>query len=489
MAIDISAVARVVGVDTQFTDFRAGQAQFLPQRVAIFAQGNDGAVYPTTKRQITSAFEAGQLYGHGSQVHLIARQLLPANGVGVGSVPVTVYPLETPSGGAAATGKITPAAAPTGAGMARVFVGGALTPTVSFNAGQTVSEVCTAIADAINGVTWAPVTATATATDVNLTAKWSGDAGNGIKIVADETGSAAVDLAVTDMAGGTGIAAVTDAIERVGAVWETLAINSQPVTDGATLDEFEQFGEGRWGAITKKPLVVFTGSNSADLNTLTAITDSRKSDRTNSIIPAPGSPELPFVIAARAVSRVATVAQNNPAKDYARQTLAGLIPGEDGQQWNYPQRDTAVKSGLSTTDLRNGVTELSDTVTCYHPEGIDEPGYRYVNDIVKLQNVIYNIELKFASERWDGAPLILDDQPTVNPDAKRPKDAIAEMYGVIDGLAAEAVITDPEFSKANTTAGVSAQNPKRLDVETSVKLSGNANIINVGLNFGFYFGG
>ena len=43
-------------------------------------------------------------------------------------------------------------------------------------------------------------------------------------------------------------------------------------------------------------------------------------------------------------------------------------------------------------------------------------------------------------------------------------------------------------AKAATTASINATNPKRLDVSTTVQLSGNTNILSVDLNFGFFFG-
>ena len=58
---------------------------------------------------------------------------------------------------------------------------------------------------------------------------------------------------------------------------------------------------------------------------------------------------------------------------------------------------------------------------------------------------------------------------------------------MIDGLAENAIISDPEYSKAHTQAVINAQNPKRLDIMVPVKLSGNSNIISIDLNFGFYF--
>ena len=124
----------------------------------------------------------------------------------------------------------------------------------------------------------------------------------------------------------------------------------------------------------------------------------------------------------------------------------------------------------------------------YHPTGDETPAYRFVVDIVKLQTTIFNLDLIFANAEWDGAPLIPDDQPTVNRSAKKPKTAVAAVSAMLDSLGLNAIISDPDTAKANTFAEIDASNPKRLNVETTVQLSGNTNIISVDLNFGFFFG-
>jgi phage tail sheath gpL-like len=71
--IDASAVARVVGIDTVYKDLRAGGVLFLPQRIAVFAQGSSASVFSTDKFQVTSAPQAGAKYGYGSPIHLVCR--------------------------------------------------------------------------------------------------------------------------------------------------------------------------------------------------------------------------------------------------------------------------------------------------------------------------------------------------------------------------------------------------------------------------------
>ena len=204
---------------------------------------------------------------------------------------------------------------------------------------------------------------------------------------------------------------------------------------------------------------------------------------------APGSSDLPFVVAARQLARIVKLANNNPPHDYGSQDATGLTPGTDAQQWTYAQRDVAVKAGSSTIEVKDGVINISDVITFYHPSGDPLPAYRFVVDVVKLMNVIFNTKLIFETDEWDGSPLIPDGQPTINPAAKKPSTAKAAVASMLDGLALNAIISDPETAKKSITAIINSGNPKRLDIVFTVQLSGNTNIISNDLNFGFFFGG
>lgn len=487
-AVDASAVARVVGIKTQFTRTNVGGVINLPQRVAVIGQGASASTYPTDKVQVTSANEVGTLFGFGSPVHLAAQQLLPANGDGVGSVPVTIYPMVDDGAGVAAVGDITPTGTATKAGTFRVNISEVLSAQFTVAVGDAPAAVITKIISAVNGVLGMPVIAANGTTKVNLTAKWKGASGNAVNVTLVGPTDTGVTFAITQPTSGAGNPDVQDALDQVGLVWETMVLNCLDIDDSVALDAYQTFGEGRWGALVRKPLVVFTGHDKASPNAILAITDTRKDDRINVALANPGSNNLPFVSAAGQLARIVKVANNNPARDYGSQTADYLVPGPDGSQWTYPQRDQAVKGGASTVEVKDGVVNVADVVTMYHPTGEEPPAYRYVCDIVKLQNIIFNVDLQFNNADWDGAPLIPDDQPTVNPDAKKPKNVRAVLDALADNLGLNAIISDPAYTKTNRQCEIDSQNPKRLNTVFPVKVSGNVNIHSIDLNFGFYFG-
>ena len=337
-AITQSAVARNVGIQTIFKDLRAGRVQFLPQRIAVVGQGSTASTYSTTKAEVTSQQEVGETYGFGSPLHLVARELFPANGDGVGTIPVTVYPLDDDGSGVVATGDITPSGAATEANAFTVKVNEIESEPFSVANGDSVATIVTAMTAAINAVLEMPVIAADNTTDVQITSKWKGTSANDLYIeIVGPTDD--VTYTITQPVGGLVNPDVDDSLNQIGDVWETLVINCLEIGDTTNIDKYNTFGEGRWGAITRKPLVVFTGNGEADLATAYAVPDARPLDRTNCMIACPGSNNLPCVIAAAAVNRIAVRADNDPAYDYASQGLPTLTPGTDAQQWTYTHLD------------------------------------------------------------------------------------------------------------------------------------------------------
>jgi phage tail sheath gpL-like len=488
MSVDATAVARVIGITTNFRNLRAGRVLYLPQHVGIVAQGSSDATYSLDKFQATSAGEVGNRLGFGSPAHLIAEQLFPANGDGVGTVTVTVHPLEDGYEAVAASGQVVASGSQTEASAYRARISGKLSAPFVIPVGATAAAIHTAMTTAINAVPSMPVTATDNGTSVGLTAKAAGEYGNDIVIEIIGDASLGTTFAITQPTGGLVNPAVTPALEQIGNVWESMLINGLNYDDTDALDEYQTFGVGRLGTLVKKRLVVFSGCTEADRATASTVAATRTTDRINCQINAPGSPNLPFVVAARAVARIARLANNNPPHDYGSQRLTGIIPGADSVQWDYVQRDVAVKSGVSTSEVRDGVVTLGDVVTYYRPLGEDPPADRYVVDIVKLQNIVFNFDLEFNQPAYDGAPLIPDDQPTVNRDAKKPSMIKGAAARIADNLGLEAIISNPAGAKETMTVLIDSQNPKRWNLRATFQLAGNSNIGDIDLGYGFYFG-
>jgi phage tail sheath gpL-like len=201
------------------------------------------------------------------------------------------------------------------------------------------------------------------------------------------------------------------------------------------------------------------------------------------------SRELPFVIAAKGlINDIMTTANKNPPQGY-KGLLTGLHTGDDDEQENYSQRTASVRKG-SSTNIKNGsVAELNDIITFWHPESEGNfPSKRYVCDMVKLQNIVFNVRLIMESDELKGAPLVTDDTVTTNPTAVAPKMIKTSFYNLADSLALKAMLATSEFTKKNMTVKIDSENPKRVNVVFPVKLSGNVEISSTDVYFGFYLG-
>lgn len=150
----------------------------------------------------------------------------------------------------------------------------------------------------------------------------------------------------------------------------------------------------------------------------------------------------------------------------------------------------SVAKGASTNIKTGSVAELNDIITMYHPVSEGKfPSRRYVVDIIKLMNIIYNMRLILESDEKKGAPLIEDNTVTSNPAAVQPKMVKAELLILAKTLADKAIIQDTEFTKDGLKAEIDSENPKRLNVTFPVKLSGNVEVCSGDIYYGFYLGG
>jgi phage tail sheath gpL-like len=409
---------------------------------------------------------------------------LPAIGA-VAEFPVTIIPLKKAAQAvpAAATLGATGIATANGSGV--IYIGG-IAAEFPVLKDKTAAQVLEDVKTAINGVLSMPVIVGDVAADtINLTAKWSGDIGNLIKveIIVNAPG---IVFATANLTGGALDPDVAPALEKIGIAWETFILNTFSYKNAARLDKFQQFVEGRWGALEKKPLLVAHGCTD-DLETRKAVSSLRENDYANFLIVSVGSRELPFVVAAKGLmSDIITTANKNPPQNY-KGRLTGLHTGADDEQETVMQRNASIMAGASNNIKSGNIAELNDIVTFYHPiaEG-KYPSKRYVVDIVKLQNIVYNVRLIMEQDSLKGAPLVPDADIVTNPAAIQPK-AIKTMFiNLADSLALAAIISDAKFTKKNLKVNIDSENPKRVNVVFPVKLSGNIEVSSTDIYFGFY---
>lgn len=488
MSVSASAISRVTGVRVSYKNFNAGAAQMLSQRLAVIGVGNHGVTYGTEKYECEgTAAEIGERYGYGSPLHLAARQLFPATGKSA-SFPVTFYPLAEADSAVQATGSIGCTGTATELGSGTVVIGG-VKAQFAVSKGAAAAVVLASVKDAINSVLEMPVIAGEISDgELTITAKAAGTVGNNIQlaVVANVAG---LVFSTSEMENGAIDPDINTALVKVGEVWETAFLCCFNYNDAEKLEKAFVFVEDRWSDLVKKPCLFFWGCNDG-YAARTAVTDIRPTDYANVLVTSVASPELPWVIVARAmVNDILTTADSNPACGYKGQ-LTGLAAGPDSLQENYTTRNNSVAKGASTNIKVGTVAELNDIITFYHPTSEGKfPSRRYVVDIMKIMNIVYNMRLILESDEKKGAPLVEDNTVTSNPAAIQPKMVKSELLNLAKTLADKAIIQDTEFTKDGLKADIDSENPKRLNVTFPVKLSGNAEVISGDIYYGFYLGG
>jgi phage tail sheath gpL-like len=318
---------------------------------------------------------------------------------------------------------------------------------------------------------------------VNITAKWAGVTGNDIKLSV-ELEECGVMFVINDMKGGLLNPDVDLALNSFKDIWNSIVVN-QFGRDNDTFNKLSDFCESRWDGLVGLPFAAVYGDNNESRDELILPAVNREEDRTNVCIPVYGSKSLPFEIAARASGLIVSRAQSNSPRPYIGMAMTGIDGGEDEQQLEYTDRNYLEVNGISTTLTKSGVPVLQDVMTFYRPEGEPDPGFKYVVDLFKSFNWLFNLKLLFSSDKWEGVILVNNEDIVSNEWARKPSTAVVDIHGLIDSFADNAIIVNRDYAKQNCKAEIDPKNPNRLNTKTVVKYSGAGRISSNTLAFGF----
>jgi len=483
--------ARGVAIETEYNATVPNSAKYRPIRIALVGVGQESETYAFTPFDVTKLSDVSDVVGFKNPLYQAAKMLKPPTALGVGDIPVTVFPVEVTAAGAQAAGSVAMVGT-LGAGLTEIHTvrAGDHEAQVTLVAGDTNTEFIAKIIAAAAAIPDFPVIVTDGTTVATCTVGWEGATGDEVDLTVDSPTTSALTFTIVQPTGGAGTLDVDDALAQFGNVWYSHVINCD-LADTATYNKYSVFNELRWAAAVYKPFKCYSGTNQTSVVTAAAITDARKSDRTNSLKPAPGSRNFPWEIAARQVQAMVLVAQANAPTDYGSEQVTLLHDGGESNQWTEGDGEYqyAVSRGLSTTKIKSNVLRVADSIMMYHPDGEDPPAYQYDVDIEKLCAMLYNIDLIFNNDAVDGSPLPPDADTVTNPNARKPRTYKAALFSLYDAMAKDAIIADLEYAKENTVVEISGSNPKRLDVLAVYKLAGNANVISITQQFSFYFGG
>src|SRR5690606_7305331 len=200
------------------------------QKLVILAQRTAAAsVAALTPVNIFSEEEAADSFGRGSQAHRMATAAINANPY----IQLTVVGIDDDGAAVEATGTVTLSGPATGSGQVRLLVCNALVA-VAVREDDTANAIAAGLVSAVNNNTDLPVTATAVANVVTLTARNKGACGNEIGLLATVT-AAGVTAALVPMANGQGDPSLSPALASIFSAGHTLVISPYTTTDALSL--------------------------------------------------------------------------------------------------------------------------------------------------------------------------------------------------------------------------------------------------------------
>jgi len=503
VAVGTERVSKIVGYTITKGNF-SNTTPNLPMRIAILGEANTAnqSTLSTTKKEVTSAQEAGELYGFGSPIHAIMRILRPISGTGIGGIPTIVYPQKEVAGAAAQVTDVTPTGTATGNVTHYLRIAGRDNidgEFYSYNV-ETSDNAAAIIAKqvaAVNAVQGSPVIATDGTTKLTLTSKWRGVTAADLVVEVDTNDDAAgISYAVASSASGSGAVAISDALNQFGTDWNTIVINPYGVAQFTTLESFNGVPgtspTGRYSATTFKPFIALWGSTEDSKTTLAIITDAtaRKDQLTNALCPAPNSDGFPYEAAANGALLFGRVSQDTPHLDVSSLNYADMPTPEDGvigDMSDYENRDYLVQKGCSTVELINGKYTFTDFVTTYHPDGEIPPQFRYCRSLIQDWNVRFAYYLLEAINVV-GHSIAASNQPVNVANVVKPKQWIQILNGMADDLGERNIISEPDFMQDSIEVGTSDTNPDRLETFFRYKRSPYARIASTTAEAGFAFG-
>jgi phage tail sheath gpL-like len=511
MALQSTSLAPVVGAAVENVQFLPG-AQNLPRKIVVIGNYDEttftGVVEDVPQRAL-SPESVGATTGFGFMLHRLVQKVFS------GSQGVECWIIPQPENGSAvkADGSINMTGAATAAGNIYLYIAGdrIVVPVAKTD---TDTAQAAAIVAAVTADKELPVTAAVDGVDdtqANFTAKNGGIWGNDIDISLNlgfeeelPAGTAAV---IVDMASGTTVGDIQDALDGMGTGDEANLEHFTEVVHGygqdtGTLDALSTYNgtgnlfEGLYSKTVSRPfrsLVGDTEDTGTPLTDLIALSDGRKLDRTNGVLGVPGVPSHPTELAALALGIMARINNDRAAESYIGQVLPGVIPPANSQ-WNadYDNRDLAVKAGVSPTTVEGNVVKLSSVLTFYHPDSvpITSNGYRSQRNISILQNIMWNIRRNFEQEKWQGISIVADVTKVSNSlDRKKTRDisaVIDDLLALTRAFEGKAWIFSADFTIEKIQAGglvTIRPGGTGFDSVLPILLSGEAGILDTKVEF------
>ncbi len=401
MAISFNDIPNTIRVPLAYIEFDNSGALVgtaaVPYKLLVLGQAAEDSSAPAlTPVRITSADQAGSLFGRGSMLHNMFRLIKNANGV----LETWALPVLDNAAGQKAAGKITLSGKPTASGTLYLYIDGQAV-SCAVTADEENSATATRLASAVNAESSLPVTAAAAEGVVTLTCRWAGETGNDLSAVAGLYGEEApAGLAVTCAAftGGSGDPDIDDVIAAFGdEQWHGIVV---PWASKASFASLATELDRRWGPMVQKESLAFTAFRGTHGETA-----SFGANGNSHLITCMGTgdaaPQAPYLWAAVYGAVALASLETDPARPLQTLELTGIIPPPLKNRWTMEERNLLLHDGIATYMVQSGdIVAIEREVTMYQVNkwGEADPSYLDITTPATLGYIRYATKARITQK-------------------------------------------------------------------------------------------
>lgn len=428
---------------------------------------DDGKAVAGKPLYVSTAAMAKELFGRGSMLARMVEAYRTVDSFG----QLVVIPV-TDGSSTAATGKITCSGTAAESGTISLYIGSDRVQ-VSIADGTTAEEAAKDIADAVALAKDLPVTASASAGIVTLTARQKGTYGNDIQLAVNLRGAIngekdvlGLGVEVEAMAKGATDPDLTAAFAAMGD--EQYDFIGCPYSDAATLDALaEKMNDtsGRWSPFQMIFGHVYTAKR-GDVNTLVTFGKTRNNQHETVVGVEPSLPTHTAEVLAAYLARTSVFISADPARPTQTGVLTGVMASPEGARFVQNERQTLLENGIATLYTVSGSVMIERAITTYQKNSFGDADASYLDSetlhtsAYVLRQMKSIITSKYARHKLasDGTRFGAG-QAIVTPSVIR-----GELIALYRRLELEGIVENTDLFKKYLIVERNASNPNRLDV-------------------------
>ena len=322
-----------------------------------------GTVLANTLIDVFSDVDAATYFGRGSIAHLMARSALQANNY----LALTMIALDDAGGSIAAAGTVTLAGNASGGGSLGLNVGDQ-SVVIAVSSADTPTIIAAALVAQIAKQPDLPVTASAVAGVVTLTAKNKGTLGNAIKFSATTT-AAGVSAAVVAMTGGATDPTIATALATVFAAGHNVIITAW--NDTVNLTALRTHLDNVSGPLEQRGAIGIY-AHTGTLAQATTLAASINSGRISGFL-LPNGYEQSYEVAAAYGAVIAS--EEDPARPLNTLPLTGIMAIPLINRLGRVEQENCLYNGVSPSEVGPGEkVQIVRAITTYmlDPQGVPD---------------------------------------------------------------------------------------------------------------------